>query len=97
MRAISVRVESIIGDADSVLPGTSVDIIRKDMPPNGSEEEDSRIILENIQVLTVGQNVIQSIDDKPQNANVVTLLVTPEQAQKLTLAKSDGIQLAVRK
>ena len=97
MRSAPVKVNGIIGDEDSVLPGTRVDIIRPDMPPNDSEEDDSRIILENILVLACGLSRQQNSDSQPQNVSVVVLLVTSEQAQKLTLAKSDGIQLAVRK
>jgi len=95
MRAISIRVDSIIG-ADYVSPGMRVDIIRKDLSPNGSKLDDSRIILENIQVLTAGENVEQNSEGRPQKVSVVVLLVTPEQAQKLVLEGPSCIQLEVR-
>jgi len=96
MRAISVKVDNVIGVAGIVLPGTRVDVIKTSTPPNGSEGDDSRIVLENVQVLTCGWSVQQNSDGQPQNVSVVTLLVNPEQAQKLMLAGTDGIQLAVR-
>jgi len=96
MRAISVKVDSVIGVAGFVLPGTRVDVILTGVPPNSSIGEVSRIVLENIQVLTAGQEVTQDATGKPINVSVVTLLVTPEQAQEMVLAGLDKIQLALR-
>ena len=57
----------------------------------------SKVILENVQVLAAGQNVTSDVNGKPQNVQVVTLVVTPEESQKLALASVDGkIQLALR-
>jgi pilus assembly protein CpaB len=57
----------------------------------------SKVILENIQVLAAGQNIASDEKGKPQNVQVVTLLVTPEESQKLALASVDGkIQLSLR-
>jgi pilus assembly protein CpaB len=57
----------------------------------------SKVFLENIQVLAAGQNVATDDNGKPLNVQVVTLLVTPEESQKLALASVDGkIQLALR-
>jgi len=94
MRAVAIRVDSITG-ADYVLPGMRVDIIRKDPAPNGSKLDDSRIILDNIQVLTAGENMEQDSEGRPQKVSLVTLQVTPEQAQKLAKAASNRIQLEV--
>ena len=94
MRAVSVKVDSVIGVAGFVLPGTRVDVILTGKPSDKNPE--SRIILENVQVLTAGTNVEQDANGKPQDVPVVTLLVTPEQAQKLALAGMDRIQLALR-
>ena len=95
MRAVSVKVNNVIGVAGFVLPGTRVDVVLTGTPPN-SRSEVSRIVLENVQVLTAGTNVEQDVNGKPENVSVVTLLVTPEQAQKLILAGLDRIQLALR-
>ena len=96
MRAIAVRVDNTAG-ADNIKPGTRVDVIRTLIPPDGRQDGVSRIILENIQVLAFGQVEEQNSDGQPQKVTVVTLLVTPEQGQRLALGGSDGIQLAVRK
>ena len=59
--------------------------------------ETSKVILENAQVLAAGQNVEQTADGKPQNVQVITLLVTPEDSEKLALASVDGrIHLSLR-
>lgn len=98
MRAVAVKVNDVIGVAGFVLPGTRVDIIvsgSSDTGPNGTDI--SKVILENVQVLSAGQNIDQEVNGKPQNVQVVTLLVTPDDAQKLALASVDGrLQLALR-
>lgn len=99
MRAVSVKVNDVIGVAGFVVPGTRVDVIlsgSRNKDNNGIEE--SKVILENVQVLAAGQNVDQDANGKPQNVQVITLLVKPEDAQRLALATSgDGrIQLALR-
>jgi pilus assembly protein CpaB len=102
MRALSIQVNSIIGVAGFVLPGSRVDLILIAQPPSevkGSRpnEQASKIILENLEVLAAGQNVQRNVDGKPQTVQVVTLLLTPEQAQKVALATGEGrIQLALR-
>jgi pilus assembly protein CpaB len=95
MRAMAIRVDSIMG-ADYVSPGMRVHIIRKDLSPNGSKLDDSRIILENIRILAVGENVEQNSEGQPHKVSVVTLLITPEQGQKLALTGLDRFQLEVR-
>ena len=64
----------------------------------GSQGGDiTRTILENIRVLAAGQKVEQDREGKPQTVAVITLLVTPDEASKLTMAATDGkIQLALR-
>lgn len=94
MRAVAVKVNVVIGVAGFVLPGTRVDVI---LTGEHQREETSRVILENIQVLAADQNVEQDINGTPREVQVITLLVTPEEAQKLALASVDGrIQLALR-
>jgi len=96
MRAVSIQVNDIIGVAGFVGPGTRVDLILTGTP-KGADETTSKIVLENLQVLAAGQNVQQDVNGKPQTVGVVTLLLTPEQAQRITLATTDGtIRLAMR-
>jgi pilus assembly protein CpaB len=100
-RAITVRVNDVIGVAGFTLPGNYVDIIvstQKDPSPetNAREESISKIVLERILVLAVAQEVNRD-ETKPRVVNAVTLEVTPEQAEKLDLARSVGtLSLALR-
>jgi pilus assembly protein CpaB len=95
MRAMAVRVNDIIGVAGFVVPGTHVDVIIIGTP-GASGSTTSKIFLENVQVLAAGQNVERDQNGKPQNSQVVVLLLTPEDAQKLALAGDARIQLALR-
>jgi pilus assembly protein CpaB len=100
-RAITVRVNDVIGVAGFALPGNYVDIIvstAKDPGPetNAREQSISKIVLERILVLAVAQEVNRD-ETKPRVVNAVTLEVTPEQAEKLDLARSVGtLSLALR-
>jgi pilus assembly protein CpaB len=95
MRAVAVRVNDVIGVAGFVVPGTHVDVMIIGTPgPNGVAT--SKIFLENVQVLAAGQNVERDVNGKPQTSQVVTMLVTPQDAQKLALAGDSRIQLALR-
>ncbi|MGA2264133.1 MAG: Flp pilus assembly protein CpaB [Acidobacteriota bacterium] len=95
-RAVSLKVDDVIGVAGFVLPGTHVDVIMTGAPKSG-DDVTSKTILENAQVLAAGQNVQQDANGKPQTVQVVTLLVSPEQAQDLALAAvGEHIQLALR-
>jgi len=97
MRAVGVKVNDVIGVAGFVLPGSRVDVVVSGSPNKNGEVEMSKVILENVQVLAAGQNVTSDVNGKPQNVQVVTLVVTPEESQKLALASVDGkIQLALR-
>src|SRR5213594_1892397 len=97
MRAVGVKVNDVIGVAGFVVPGSRVDIILSGSPARNGEVEMSKVFLENIQVLAAGQNVTNDANGKPQNVQVVTLLVTPEDSEKLALASVDGrIQLSLR-
>ena len=96
MRAMSVRVNEVIGVAGFILPGTRVDVILSGSP-DGNDLERSKAFLENVTVLSAGQNLERSASGEPQNVQVVTLLVSPEDAQALALAQGNGnIQLALR-
>ena len=97
-RAVSVKVDEVIGVAGFVTPGTRVDVLVT-MSPGGDNRQSNvtRVILQNIQTLAAGQTVQRDVEGKPQTVTVITLLVTPDQAEELTLAANDGrIQLALR-
>jgi pilus assembly protein CpaB len=97
MRAVGVKVNDVIGVAGFVLPGSRVDVVVSGSPNKNGEVEMSKVILENVLVLAAGQNVTSDVNGKPQNVQVVTLVVTPDESQKLALASVDGkIQLALR-
>lgn len=97
-RAVSVRVNEVIGVAGYVLPGTRVDVVATASPSNRTEDTTSKVALSNVEVLAAGTRLEQdSPDGKPMQVTVVTLLVTPDQAERLTLASTEGkIQLALR-
>ena len=99
-RAITVRVNDVIGVAGFALPGNYVDIIvntQKDGDRTSNKDQNiSKIVLERILVLAVAQEVGRD-ETKPRVVNAVTLEVTPEQAEKLDLARSVGtLSLALR-
>ncbi len=101
-RALTIQVNSIIGVSGFVVPGAHVDLILTAIPPKDvkgakNDEMGSKIVLEDLEVLAAGQNVQKDIDGKPQAVAEVTLLLTPEQAERVALATGDGrIQLALR-
>ena len=95
-RAISVKVDSVIGVAGFVLPGTYVDVIATGQPAN-SDDLVSKVIVENVKVLTADKILERDPKGEAKDSKVVTLLVDPEQANKIALASTDGhIQLALR-
>jgi pilus assembly protein CpaB len=97
-RAVSVKVNEVIGVAGYVLPGTFVDVVATASPTARVEDMTSKVVLTQVQVLTAGTRLEQDQKDgKPMQVTVVTLLVTPEQAERLALASTEGkIQLALR-
>jgi pilus assembly protein CpaB len=99
MRALSVAVNEVVGVAGFVIPGTMVDVLVTGRALGGTavQGDITRTILENVRVLAAGQKIQQDRDGKPQTVAVITLLVSPEDAAKLTMAVTDGkIQLALR-
>jgi len=95
MRAVSVRVNEVVSVAGFVVPGTRVDVLVTGNPPGAGPV--TTTVLENVEVLASGQHLQRTAEGDPQNASVVTLLVSPEDAQKLTLAQQQGrIQLSLR-
>lgn len=96
MRALSVKVDEVVGVAGFVTPQTRVDVILTMTVP-GSRDPISKVILQNIQALAAGQEIQENEEGQPMTVTVVTVLVTPEDAEKLTLAASQGkIQMALR-
>ncbi|HEV8376804.1 MAG TPA: Flp pilus assembly protein CpaB, partial [Candidatus Polarisedimenticolia bacterium] len=96
-RAVSVRVNEIIGVAGFVLPRTRVDVVVSVNPGGEKGKSASKMILQNVEVLAAGQKIEQDEEGKPETVNVITLLVSPEDAEKLTLASHEGdLQLALR-
>ena len=98
MRAVSVRVNEVIGVAGYVLPGTRVDVIATASPTSQVQDTTSKVVLANVLTLTAGTRMEQEEKDgKPVQVTVVTMAVTPEQAERLALASTEGkIQLALR-
>ena len=98
MRAVSVRVNEVIGVAGYVLPGTHVDVLVTVSPTNRPEHTTTKLVLPDIKVLTAGTRLEQDLDrDTPIQVTVITLLVTPQQSERLALASTEGkIQLALR-
>ncbi len=96
-RAVSVRVNEIIGVAGFALPKTRVDVLVSVNPGGEKGRSASKMILQNVEVLAAGQKIEQDAEGKPETVNVITLLVTPDEAERLTLASNEGdIQLALR-
>ncbi len=89
MRAISVRSDEVVGVAGFLLPGTHVDVL---MTYHSTASPDPRTLtaLQDVVVLAAGQQIQPQADGKPISVNVVTLLLKPEDAEKLVLATSLG-------
>jgi pilus assembly protein CpaB len=96
MRAVSVRVNDVAGVAGFVLPGMRVDVLVTGHPPS-SEGTITNTVLQNMLVLSAGQTIQADARGQAIQAPTVTLLATPDQAETLTLANSEGrIQLVLR-
>jgi pilus assembly protein CpaB len=99
-RAMTVKVDDAAGISGFIQPGTLVDVVVVIDPREGSGMQDpiSKIVLQNIKVLANGQNIDKPKDEREANSvKAVTLQVTPEQAEKLALASSEGkLQLVMR-
>ena len=96
MRAVSVRVNEVVSVAGFVTPGTRVDVLLTGTPGSGGEQQ-TTTVLQNVAVLASGHTLERTSTGEAQNTAVITLLVSPDDAQRLTLASSEGhIQLALR-
>jgi pilus assembly protein CpaB len=100
MRAVSVKVNEVVGVAGFVVPGTRVDVmVTLTSRKQQSEDSITRVVVSNAQVLTAGTKYDQekAKEGAPIPSTVVTLLVTPEDGERIALAASDGqIMLALR-
>ena len=99
-RAMTVKVDDVVGISGFVMPGALVDVVVVINPAetNGQQNPISKIVLQNIKVLANGQNIDRPKNDREaESVKAVTLQVTPEQAEKLALASSEGkLQLVMR-
>lgn len=100
MRAMAVRVNEIVGVAGFVVPGMRVDLIINAVPPTGAPANSgnmAKILLQNIEILSAGQNIQKDAEGKPIPVPVINILVTPDQAEMLSLVTNDArIQLVLR-
>jgi len=96
MRATAVRSNEITGVAGFLYPGSRVDLLVTFTPPGGNMPV-TQTVLQNVEVLTAGQTIEPDPQGKPQQVNVVTLLLNPEDSQKAQLASGQGnIQFVLR-
>lgn len=100
MRALAVKVDQVVGVAGFVTPGMRVDVLASGNPPGATSTTQGTVtktILQNIKVLSAGTDIQKDAEGKPAQVQVVNLLVTPEQAQTLSLASNElRIQLVLR-
>ena len=99
MRACALRVDEVVGVAGFVVPGMRVDVLVTGIPPGGNPVDGPQVrtLLQDIQVLSAGTNFQKDQEGKPEPAQVVNLLVTPAQAEVLSLAgNGTHIQLVLR-
>src|ERR1700692_670943 len=96
MRAVSVRVNEVVSVAGFVGPGTRVDVLLTGTP-NGSSESQTTTVLQNVAVIASGHTLERNAAGEAQSTPVITLLASPDDAERLTLASSEGkIQLVLR-
>jgi pilus assembly protein CpaB len=100
MRAFAVHVNEVVGVAGFAVAGMHVDLLVTGVPPGTTQDGGvgsvTRTLLQNIEVLSAGQNYQKDAEGKPVAVQVVNLLVTPDQAESLTLATMQTIQLVLR-
>lgn len=96
MRAVSIRVNDVIGVAGFAIPQTRVDVLLTITPPGG-DNPITKIVLQNVPMLALDQTIHRDEEGNPIPATVATVLVTPEDAEKLVHAAAQGsIQMALR-
>ena len=96
MRATALRTNEIVGVGGFLFPGSHVDVLGT-FHPQGTNTPVTQIILQDVEVLTAGTKIQPDPQGKPETVNVVTLLLSPEDAEKLFLAGSQGtVQFVLR-
>jgi len=96
MRGMSVKVDNVTGVSGFITPNSRVDVLVSGKPASDGQTQKSKMILQNVRVLATG-TIIEQIDEKPKEVPTVTLLVTPAEAEKLTLAsRQQAVRLALR-
>lgn len=94
MRATAIRSNEIVGVAGFLFPGSHVDVIATYASSSGTI---TNTVLQDVEVISTGTSIEPDPQGKPQTVNVVTLLLTPEDSQKILLASSQGtIQFVLR-
>jgi pilus assembly protein CpaB len=99
MRACAVRVDDVVNVSGFVTPGMRVDVLISGTPPgstNSDQGQVSKTLLQDIQVLSAGTEMQKDPEGKPKPVQVVNLLVTPEDAERLSLATNFSIRLVLR-
>jgi pilus assembly protein CpaB len=97
MRATAVKTNEVMNIAGFIFPGSRVDVLVTLRGQNNSDSTITRTVLVNVQVLSTGTRIDPDPNGKPENVGVVTLLVTPEQSERLALAENQGtIQFVLR-
>src|SRR6266404_3936167 len=90
MRATAVKTNEVTNIAGFIFPGSHVDVLVTLKPDNNAASMETRTVLQNVLVLSTGTKIDPDPNGKPENVTVVTLLVTPEQSEKLALAQNQG-------
>ncbi len=95
-RGVTIKVDDAVRESGFVSPNSRVDVVVTILDKRGSGERTAKVILQNVLVLAAGQ-AVEMIGNKPVPVTTVTLALTPEQAENLALAKTEGkLMLATR-
>ena len=92
MRATAVKTNEVSDVAGFIFPGAHVDVLITVRSDNNPANTTTRTVLQNVQVLATGTKTDPDPNGKPENVSVVTLLVTPEESEKLALAQNQAAQ-----
>ncbi len=98
MRAVAIRVNEVVGVSGFVSTGSHVDVLISGNRPNGNGNLGTitKTLLQDLEVLSAGQEIKKDNENHPVTVSTVNLLVTPEQAEQLSLASNLSIQLVLR-
>jgi pilus assembly protein CpaB len=97
MRATAVKTNEVLNIAGFIFPGSRVDVLVTLRGENNGASTMTRTVLQNVQVLSTGTKMDPDPNGKPENVTIITLLVTPEESEKLALAENQGtIQFVLR-